>query len=161
MPAQLSDNKDADVTLALRSFREGDKVKAVILSIDQEKRRISLGLKPSYFEEKDFEQEESEEEEEDELRSSPALGVVEDEEDEEDEDEGEEAIEDGDDEVFIEFLDYGEGETQSLQELLSAHGLPVVHETLDDDGNWVRSEEEESDGEEKREEREPHARDEL
>ena len=73
-------------------------MKAVILSIDQEKRRISLGLKPSYFEEKDFEQEDSEDEEEDELRSSPALGVVEDE-DEEDEEEGEEAIEDDDDEM--------------------------------------------------------------
>ncbi|KAI0639642.1 U3 snoRNP-associated protein Rrp5 [Trametes polyzona] len=74
--SELSDNKDADVTLALRSFREGDKVKAVILSIDKEKRRISFGLKPSYFEEKDFEQDASESEEEDE--PAPALGVVED-----------------------------------------------------------------------------------
>jgi rRNA biogenesis protein RRP5 len=40
---------DADVTVALRSFREGDKVKAMICSIDQAKRRISFGLKPSYF----------------------------------------------------------------------------------------------------------------
>ncbi|KAI0375236.1 hypothetical protein BV20DRAFT_934020 [Pilatotrama ljubarskyi] len=74
--SELSDNKDADVTLALRSFREGDKVKAMILSIDREKRRISFGLKPSYFEEKDFEQAESEGEDEDE--PAPTLGVVED-----------------------------------------------------------------------------------
>ena len=60
--------------MALRSFREGDKVKAVILSIDTEKRRISFGLKPSYFADEDFEQEESEEEDEQE-----ALGVVDDE----------------------------------------------------------------------------------
>ncbi|KAI0756786.1 U3 snoRNP-associated protein Rrp5 [Daedaleopsis nitida] len=76
--SQLSDNKDADVTLALRSFREGDKVKAVILSIDLEKRRIAFGLKPSYFEEKDFEKEvsASEDAEVEEHESSQALGVV-------------------------------------------------------------------------------------
>ncbi|KAI0361371.1 hypothetical protein OH77DRAFT_1468895 [Trametes cingulata] len=74
--SELSDNKDADVTLALRSFREGDKVKAIILSIDREKRRISFGLKPSYFEEKDFEQEEPDSEDDD--GPAPALGVVED-----------------------------------------------------------------------------------
>lgn len=43
---------DADVTSALRGFREGDRVKAIILNID--KRRISLGLKPSYFTEEDL-----------------------------------------------------------------------------------------------------------
>ena len=51
---QLSDNKDADVTVALRSFQEGDRVKVVILSIDREKRQMSLGLKPSYFTDEDF-----------------------------------------------------------------------------------------------------------
>ena len=49
MSIQLSDNKDADVALALRSFREGDRVKAFITSIDLEKKRISFSLKPSYF----------------------------------------------------------------------------------------------------------------
>ena len=49
MSVQLSDNKGADITLALRSFREGDRVKAFITSIDLEKKRISFGLKPSYF----------------------------------------------------------------------------------------------------------------
>ncbi|KAL4266621.1 rRNA biogenesis protein rrp5 [Pleurotus pulmonarius] len=44
---QLSDNKDADVTVALRGFREGDRVKALVL--DTSKGRISLGIKPSYF----------------------------------------------------------------------------------------------------------------
>ncbi|KAI6047791.1 hypothetical protein EDC04DRAFT_2555890 [Pisolithus marmoratus] len=47
--SQLSDNKDADVAIALRTFREGDRVKAVILSRDSEKKQLSLGLKPSYF----------------------------------------------------------------------------------------------------------------
>ena len=50
--SKLSDNVDADVTSALRGFREGDRVKAIILNID--KRRISLGLKPSYFTEEDL-----------------------------------------------------------------------------------------------------------
>ncbi|KAF9244529.1 hypothetical protein BU15DRAFT_85908 [Melanogaster broomeanus] len=47
--SQLSDNKDADVSVALRTFREGDRVKAIILSRDLEKKQLSLGLKPSYF----------------------------------------------------------------------------------------------------------------
>ncbi|KAH9836984.1 uncharacterized protein C8Q71DRAFT_580175 [Rhodofomes roseus] len=76
--SELSDNKDADVTLALRSFREGDHVKAVILSIDTEKRRISFGLKPSYFAESDFEMSESEEDAQED-GADDALGVVDDE----------------------------------------------------------------------------------
>lgn len=77
--------------MALRSFREGDRVKAVILSVDTEKRRISLGLKPSYFGE---EMPESDEDE----QSSPGednepLGVVEDEEDQD-------QVEDGYDEAL-------------------------------------------------------------
>ncbi|KIL00557.1 hypothetical protein PAXRUDRAFT_821549 [Paxillus rubicundulus Ve08.2h10] len=47
--SQLSDNKEADVSVALRTFREGDRVKAIILSRDLEKKQLSLGLKPSYF----------------------------------------------------------------------------------------------------------------
>lgn len=46
---QISDNKDADVTIALRMFREGDRVRAFIISRDLEKKQLSLGLKPSYF----------------------------------------------------------------------------------------------------------------
>ncbi|TFY62849.1 hypothetical protein EVJ58_g3608 [Rhodofomes roseus] len=76
--SELSDNKDADVTLALRSFREGDHVKAVILSIDTEKRRISFGLKPSYFAESDFEMSGSEEDAQED-GADDALGVVDDE----------------------------------------------------------------------------------
>ncbi|KAJ7107617.1 hypothetical protein C8R43DRAFT_199697 [Mycena crocata] len=50
--SQLSDNPSADVSVAVRGFREGDRVKAVILSID--KRKVSLSLKPSLFDEEDF-----------------------------------------------------------------------------------------------------------
>ncbi|KAG6832513.1 hypothetical protein H0H92_000142 [Tricholoma furcatifolium] len=50
--SQLSDNKDADVDVALKGFREGDRVKAVIQKI--EKSKISLSIKPSNFAEEDF-----------------------------------------------------------------------------------------------------------
>ncbi|OBZ78635.1 rRNA biogenesis protein RRP5 [Grifola frondosa] len=80
--SELSDNKDADVTLALRSFREGDRVKAVILSIDTEKRRISFGLKPSYFTEDDFGSDQGSESNNEDIESNN-LGIVEDASDEE------------------------------------------------------------------------------
>ena len=48
---QLSDNKDADVAIALRTFREGDRVKAIILSRNLDKKQLSLSVKPSYFSE--------------------------------------------------------------------------------------------------------------
>ncbi|KAG6336141.1 hypothetical protein ID866_2951 [Astraeus odoratus] len=47
--SQLSDDKEADVAVALRTFREGDTIRAIVLSRDLEKRQLSLGLKPSYF----------------------------------------------------------------------------------------------------------------
>lgn len=71
-PRQLSDNKRADVTVALRNFREGDCVKVKILSIDRDKHKISLGLKPSYFAEEDFEMDD-----ENEAGQDDKLGVVE------------------------------------------------------------------------------------
>ena len=46
---KLSDNPNADVNMALHSFREGEAVKAKVLTIDLAKRRLSFGLKPSYF----------------------------------------------------------------------------------------------------------------
>ena len=57
--------------MALRSFREGDTVKAIVRSIDSEKKRISLGLKPSYFSEEDFEDKEDNEED-----APEAFGVI-------------------------------------------------------------------------------------
>lgn len=89
--------------MALRSFREGDKVKAVILTIDTEKRRTSFGLKPSYFDEDDFAANEANEDEEAEAES---LGVVDDDDEqaasEGDESEGESDNEDGDLEADVE-----------------------------------------------------------
>jgi rRNA biogenesis protein RRP5 len=72
--SQLSDNKDADTTLALRSVQEGDIVKAFVTSVDLEKRRISFSLKPSHFADEDFQQADDASSEED----QEPLGVVED-----------------------------------------------------------------------------------
>lgn len=55
-------------------------------------------------------------------------------------------IEDGDDEVIIEFLDYGEdGESPSLQDILRAHGIDVIKEKATKDSK--ESEDEGSDKE--------------
>ncbi|CAE6393843.1 unnamed protein product [Rhizoctonia solani] len=70
--SEISDNKKANVAEALKSFREDDLVKAVILSIDTKARKISFGIKPSYFDEEDFTMKdvsEGEEESEDEGQS--------------------------------------------------------------------------------------------
>ncbi|KAF8898934.1 hypothetical protein BD779DRAFT_1607574 [Infundibulicybe gibba] len=58
--SELSDNQDADVTVALSNFREGDHVKAYITDITN--RRVSLSLKPSRFVEEDFETQEQDSE---------------------------------------------------------------------------------------------------
>jgi rRNA biogenesis protein RRP5 len=68
---QLSDNQDADVSIALRCFREGDSVRAKILSVDIEKRRISFGLKPSYLAD-----DERNEQSDTDGPASEALGVI-------------------------------------------------------------------------------------
>ncbi|KAH7106737.1 nucleic acid-binding protein [Auriculariales sp. MPI-PUGE-AT-0066] len=52
--SQISDNADADVQRAMQNLTQGDRVKAVVLSVELEKRRINFGLKPSYFSAEDF-----------------------------------------------------------------------------------------------------------
>ncbi|KAI8601950.1 hypothetical protein EDD21DRAFT_91525 [Dissophora ornata] len=73
--SEISENRVPDVS---KLYSVGDPVKAKILDIDLEKKRISFGLKSSYFEEGDAEEDEDEEDEE------------------EDEDEGMEGVSDGD-----------------------------------------------------------------
>lgn len=61
---QLADSSGASASEILKSFKEGDKVRALVLSVDREKKRISFGLKPSYFFEEDLQDEDGEEGEE-------------------------------------------------------------------------------------------------
>ncbi|CAE6485208.1 unnamed protein product [Rhizoctonia solani] len=85
--SEISDNKKADVAEALKSFREDDPVKAVILSIDIKARKISFGIKPSYFDEEDFAMKDVSDSE------AESEGEQAEEQDEEDEESGEEEIE--------------------------------------------------------------------
>lgn len=48
--SQMAERPISDAT---KLYKEGDKVKARILEIDAKKRKISLGLKPSFFEDED------------------------------------------------------------------------------------------------------------
>ena len=48
---QLADNAPDD---ALKAFSIGDRVKALVLDVNAEKKKISFGLKPSYFSADDF-----------------------------------------------------------------------------------------------------------
>ena len=87
-PDQAKENAEADLSTI---FSVGDRVKARILKVDKEKKRITLGLKPSYFatededeedrkmdvddednEEKEKTEDEEEEEEEEEEPPKPA-----------------------------------------------------------------------------------------
>jgi rRNA biogenesis protein RRP5 len=65
-------------------YSPGDPVKAYIIKVDKEKRRISFGLKASYFDENDLEDDEEDDEDEDD--------VEEDDEDEDDEEEEEDSM---------------------------------------------------------------------
>ncbi|KAK0466399.1 uncharacterized protein EV420DRAFT_1617656 [Desarmillaria tabescens] len=83
--SELSDNKDADVTVALGSFREGDRVKAVILDVTN--RRISLSCKPSHFSEEDFADQDS-----DEAEAVEELGVIDKDADDDEQDDGQDGL---------------------------------------------------------------------
>jgi rRNA biogenesis protein RRP5 len=62
--SQISDTQIKDFS---KLFSLGDRVKAKILAIDTEKRRISIGLKASYFDDEDEEMEDASEEEDEEM----------------------------------------------------------------------------------------------
>ncbi|KAK0208872.1 hypothetical protein DFS33DRAFT_480538 [Desarmillaria ectypa] len=83
--SELSDNKDADVTVALGSFREGDRVKAVILDVTN--RRISLSCKPSHFSEEDFVDQDS-----DETEAVEELGVIDENVDDDEQEDGQDGL---------------------------------------------------------------------
>lgn len=117
--SQMADNAVKDAT---KLYKEGDKVKARVLDVDVTKRKISFGLKPSFFEDEDTDMdsdseagaaldgEDEDDEEGMDLDEEALLKILgtdnqgdsddddEDEEDEEDEDD-EEAGEDSDEEM--------------------------------------------------------------
>ncbi|CBQ68100.1 related to RRP5-processing of pre-ribosomal RNA [Sporisorium reilianum SRZ2] len=85
--AHMNELSDGKADEALKAFRVGDKVRAIVLRINEEKKKISFGLKPSYFDAADFEDSSDEEDEdEDEEMEDADAGSDEDDEDKEDSD---------------------------------------------------------------------------
>lgn len=102
--SEISDDKKADVSQALKGFREGDQVRAVITQVDKEKNRCNFSIKASHFDE-DFkgaedvemaEDEEDEDDDEDEDEDDEAEGDDDDHDEEEEEDEAEDDEDDED-----------------------------------------------------------------
>ncbi|KAI5928699.1 hypothetical protein F4810DRAFT_644950 [Camillea tinctor] len=83
---------------ARKLFSEGDTVKAIILSLNQQKKQVSFGLKPSYFEEGDSSMDSEESDDDEDSAGAPLF------EDNEDEDEDEE-MEDANSAVMIKGTD--------------------------------------------------------
>ncbi|KAI0402938.1 hypothetical protein F4802DRAFT_332506 [Xylaria palmicola] len=86
---------------ARKLLSEGDAVKAIVLNVDKQKKRVSFGLKPSYFEDEDSNTDEDESDDEDES----AGALLEDDEDGQSHDED---MEDADSSVLIEGTDHDE-----------------------------------------------------
>ncbi len=110
--AHMNELSDGKADEALKAFRVGDKVRAIVLRINEEKRKISFGLKPSYFDAADFE-DSSDEEEDDEEVEAEDEDIEEDEEDVEDEDEDEEDSDDEGD--FVEMEEDDEDEDDETE----------------------------------------------
>ncbi|KAI3625962.1 hypothetical protein CBS9595_001323 [Malassezia furfur] len=138
--SELSDNPNAD---AVRAFDVGDRVKAVVLKVDADKGRISFGLKPSYFDEEDYDAMDDEDDE-DEDDVDHALGADEDDGDEEDEED--EDDDDDDDEEEDDDDDHDEEEDDELDgEIDTAKLLDDEAEVSDDDEEEESEEDEDED----------------
>ncbi|KAF8746795.1 S1 RNA binding domain [Rhizoctonia solani] len=114
--SEISDNKKANVSEALKSFREDDQIKAVILSIDTAARKISFGIKPSYFDDEDFAMKDASED-----GDSSEEGEGEGEDNDDDEDQDEEA---GEEEVLEEEEEGEEYSDEELAEAIAEVALP-------------------------------------
>ncbi|OCF37082.1 rRNA biogenesis protein RRP5 [Kwoniella heveanensis CBS 569] len=108
--SEISDNKKQDVSQALKGFREGDQVKAKIITIDQEKGKISFGIKASYFGD-EFGAVEEEKDEDVEIGDVEVAESDDEEEEEDDEEEGKEG-----DIMMLESGDENEDESEDDDE---------------------------------------------
>jgi rRNA biogenesis protein RRP5 len=102
--SEIADNKKTDVSAALKGFREGDAVRAVIISVDKEKGRVNFSIKASHFADEfegkdEDDEEEAEDDEDDKMDEDEEAGS--DQEDEEDEDEGSDEEADSDAELGL------------------------------------------------------------
>ncbi|THV06019.1 nucleic acid-binding protein [Dendrothele bispora CBS 962.96] len=137
--SELSDNKDADASIALHGFRENDRVRAVVLDVKD--RRISFSLKPSLLAEDDQKSDSDEDED-----SPEGLGVMdvstanagraeEDEEDEEPDNDGSEEESDDDDAmaVDIDFQPQVESSKSTARPVVQSSGGPLI---IDNGFQW-------------------------
>ncbi|KAJ1027850.1 hypothetical protein NDA13_003303 [Ustilago tritici] len=110
--AHMNELSDGKADEALKAFRVGDKLRAIVLRVNEEKRKISFGLKPSYFDAADFEGSSDEEEEDDDDKEDEEMEDGEaasdnDEDNDEDEKEEEDSADEGD---FVEMEEDSEDE---------------------------------------------------
>ncbi|KAF2138712.1 uncharacterized protein K452DRAFT_255494 [Aplosporella prunicola CBS 121167] len=127
--SEIADQKVEDVR---KLYEEGDAVKAIVLKIDQEKRRVNFGLKASYFQKSD-EDEESEDEDTD-----GGVEVDDDESDDEDEEMSDEEIdlsnvkdmEESEDEESVDEMDVDSAPTKPVAGL-STSGFDWTGATLE------------------------------
>ena len=107
--SELSDNKSAN---AIRAFAVGDRVKAVVLKMDADKRRVAFGLKPSYFDDGDLDDVDEDDDEDDEDNEEDD----EDDDDDDDEEEGDLGSGENIGEEDEEDEDVDEDEDESIEE---------------------------------------------
>ncbi|KAI1815861.1 nucleic acid-binding protein [Poronia punctata] len=100
---------------ARKLLKEGDAVKAIILDIDAQKKKVSFGLKPSYFEDEDSNMEEDDSDDE---IAGALLQDDDDEDEDEEDDEDEDEDEDMDDasSVLIEGTDMGRDASSDIDD---------------------------------------------
>ncbi|PWN19489.1 nucleic acid-binding protein [Microstroma glucosiphilum] len=127
--SQLSDNAAAPGSDPTKAFGVGDRVKAVVLEVFPEKKKVNFGLKPSYFTAEDFEEDDGDESEEDDDQLEgdetqdqdeidEVMGDDESEEEDEEDDDSEAEGDDSDIEVDAEALLNGDTDDDSDGDLL-------------------------------------------
>ncbi|KAJ1335486.1 rRNA biogenesis protein RRP5 [Microdochium nivale] len=127
-----SEMAEKPVEDATKLFAEGDTVKAIVLKLDKQKKRINFGLKPSYFEDEDSEMSDDDDEE----AGAALLGSdVEGEDDDEDEDEDSDSDDDLVKFVGLDVDDSDSGEEDEDVEM--SNGQAKTVEALDAGGfDW-------------------------
>lgn len=153
--SQLTDNTSA-TSDPTKAFSVGDRVKAFILDVHAEKRKVDFALKPSYFSAEDFEESEDEEGDEDEEDGNGELTNILDDasedgenssDDEGDDEEEEDDVDDSDLEVDAEAL-LREDSDDDAADLLKLNGEDEEEDDSDDEegeGEDSDSEEDEED----------------
>lgn len=120
----ISEIADVPVTNIEKLFQSGDKVKAKILAVDEKKKRLSIGLKASYFEDDSEEEEEDDDDDKDFVDSDGDINMEgfdsdeDEEEEEEEENDSDEEIAESSDEENEESYD-----PASLEGLAAGSGL--------------------------------------